>query len=102
FLDAMAFHKLNVFHWHLIDDGGWRMQVKRHPRLTEIGAWREGGGFGIDPASTTHYDEQGRYGGYYTHDDIREIVAYAGARHITVMPEIEMPGHALGALVPYP
>ena len=101
-LDAMALHKLNVFHWHLTDDQGWRIEIKKYPRLTQIGAWRPGVGFAFDPKVTTAYGPDGRYGGFYTPDDIREVVAYAAARHITVVPEIEMPGHATAALAAYP
>jgi hexosaminidase len=88
YLDMMALHRLNVFHWHLIDDSGWRIEIKKYPRLTEIGAWRGPGGQ--------------RYGGFYTQDDIREIVAYAKARNIEVVPEIAIPAHTLSALVAYP
>jgi hexosaminidase len=102
FLDAMAWYKLNTFHWHLVDDQGWRIEIKKYPRLTEIGAWRKGVGFGLDPKKTTAYGPDGRYGGFYTQDDIREIVAYATARHITIVPEIEMPGHSSAALAAYP
>jgi hexosaminidase len=101
-LDAMALHKLNVFHWHLTDDQGWRIEIKKYPRLNEIGAWRKGIGFGLDPKASTAYGPDGRYGGYYTQDDIREVVAYAQARHITIVPEIEMPGHSVAALAAYP
>ncbi|HET7624472.1 MAG TPA: family 20 glycosylhydrolase, partial [Verrucomicrobiae bacterium] len=101
-LDAMALHKLNTFHWHLTDDQGWRIQIKKYPKLTEFGAWRSGVGFGLNPKSTTAYGPDGRYGGFYTQDDIREIVAYAAARHITIVPEIEMPGHSTAALAAYP
>ncbi|HVV01650.1 MAG TPA: beta-N-acetylhexosaminidase, partial [Verrucomicrobiae bacterium] len=101
-LDTMAFYKLNVFHWHLVDDQGWRLEIKRYPRLTEIGAWRKGVGFGLDAKSTTAYGPDGRYGGFYTQQDAREIVAYAAARHITIVPEIEMPGHSSAALAAYP
>ena len=101
-LDAMALHKLNTFHWHLTDDQGWRIEIKKYPKLTEIGAWRAGVGFKLDPKSTTNYDAAGRYGGFYTQDDIREVVKYAAARHITVVPEIEMPGHSMAALAAYP
>lgn len=87
-LDLMAFHKLNVFHWHLIDNNGWRMEVASYPKLIETGAWR-------GPVGD-------RYGGYYTKDDIREIVACAAERHITVVPEFEMPGHSDAALACYP
>ena len=88
YLDMMAMHKMNVFHWHLIDDCGWRIEIKKYPKLTEIGAWR---GQGAD-----------RRGGFYTQDDIREIVAYAKARNIEVVPEIEIPAHTLAALAAHP
>ena len=101
-LNAMALHKLNVFHWHLTDDNGWRIEIKKYPKLTSVGAWRDGVGFGLASNSTTAYGPDGRYGGFYTQADIREVVAYAAARHITVVPEIEMPGHALAALAAYP
>jgi hexosaminidase len=101
-LDAMSWHKLNVFHWHLVDDQGWRIEIKKYPRLTEVGAWRKSIGFNLDPKKTTAYGPDGRYGGFYTQDDIREVVAYAQARHITIVPEIEMPGHSSAALMAYP
>jgi hexosaminidase len=101
-LDAMALYKLNTFHWHLTDDQGWRIEIKKYPKLTGVGAWRSSVGFGLESNSATAYDAQGRYGGFYTQDDIREVVAYAATRHITVVPEIEMPGHASAALVAYP
>ena len=101
-IDAMAIYKLNKFHWHLVDDQGWRIEIKKYPRLTEVGAWRDGTGFGLDPKDSTTYDAAGRYGGFYTQQDIREVVAYAAARHIEVVPEIEMPGHSSAALAAYP
>ena len=101
-LDAMATLKMNIFHWHLTDDQGWRIEIKKYPKLTQIGAWRAGVGFGLDPKSTTAYGPDGRYGGFYTEDDIRDVVRYATARHITIVPEIEMPGHATAALAAYP
>jgi hexosaminidase len=101
-LDLMALHKLNTFHWHLVDDQGWRIEIKKYPKLTEVGAWRAGIGFGLDPARTTRFDKNGRYGGFFTQKQIREVVAYAAARHITVVPEIEMPGHSSAALMAYP
>jgi len=101
-LDAMALHKLNTFHWHLVDDNGWRIEIKKYPKLTSVGAWRGGVGFGLPTNSTAAYGPDGRYGGFYTQDDIREVVAYAAARHITIVPEIEMPGHSLAALASYP
>ncbi len=88
-LDAMALHKLNVLHWHLADDQGWRIEIKKYPRLTKLGAFR-------------HNRREGRYGGFYTQSQIRDIVAYAKARAITIVPEIEMPGHALAAIAAYP
>ena len=102
FLDLMAQHKLNTFHWHLTDDQGWRIEIKRYPKLTEVGAWRKDIGFGFDPKESTAYGPDGRYGGFYTQDDIREIVAYAKDRYITIVPEIEMPGHSVAALAAYP
>ncbi len=101
-LDLMALHKLNVFHWHLTDDQGWRIEIKRYPRLTQVGAWRRTIGFGLNPKDSTAYGPDGRYGGFYTQDEIRDIVAYASARHITIVPEIEMPGHSSAALLAYP
>jgi hexosaminidase len=101
-LDAMARYKLNRFHWHLVDDQGWRIEIKKYPRLTETGAWRQSIGFGLDAKSSTAYGADGRYGGYYTQDDIREVVAYARKRHIMIIPEIEMPGHSSAALMVHP
>ncbi|MEO8780260.1 MAG: family 20 glycosylhydrolase [Rhodanobacter sp.] len=94
-LDQMAQHKLNTFHWHLTDDQGWRIQIKRYPELTRIGAWRT-------PPDAGHDSEPLRYGGFYTQEQIRQIVAYAAARYITVVPEIDMPGHAQAAVASYP
>ncbi|MCX7974557.1 MAG: family 20 glycosylhydrolase [Candidatus Aminicenantes bacterium] len=90
-LETMAAYKLNTFHWHLTDDQGWRIEIKKYPRLTEIGAWRR----------ETMEDGQ-PYGGFYTQEDIKEIIEYAQKRFITVVPEIEMPGHCLAALAAYP
>ena len=88
YLDMMAMHKLNVFHWHLIDDSGWRIEIKKYPKLTEIGSKRGSGPYRLE--------------GYYSQDDIREIVAYAAKRNIEVVPEIEIPAHTLAALAAYP
>ncbi|MEV6765330.1 beta-N-acetylhexosaminidase [Streptomyces sp. NPDC051105] len=99
YLDLMAAHKLNVFHFHLTDDQGWRIQIERHPRLTEVGSWRARTKFGHRASSLW---EEKPHGGYYTQDDIREIVAYAAARHITVVPEIDVPGHSQAAIAAYP
>jgi hexosaminidase len=101
-LDALAIHKINVLHWHLVDDDGWRIEIKKYPRLTEVGAWRKSIGFGFDPKDSAAYGPDGRYGGYYTQADIREVVRYAAVRHITIVPEIEMPGHSSAALAAYP
>ena len=101
-LDSMAMQKLNTFHWHLVDDQGWRIEIKKYPRLTEVGAWRKGIGFKLDHNESTAYGPDGRYGGFYTQADIREVVAYAQSLHITIVPEIEMPGHAIAALSAYP
>jgi hexosaminidase len=101
-LDLMALYKLNTFHWHLVDDQGWRIQIKQYPKLTSVGAWRSDIGFGLDPKAATAFDRHGRYGGFYTQKQIREVVAYAAARQITIVPEIEMPGHSSAALTAYP
>jgi hypothetical protein len=89
-LDAMALHKLNVFHWHLDDDSGWRLEILKWPLLTQVGAWRTNILFGLNPRSTTAWESGTNYGGYYSQVDAREIVAYAAQRHIMVVPEIEM------------
>lgn len=88
YIDRIARYKMNIFHWHLTEDQGWRIEMKKYPKLTEIGAWRMANGQ--------------QYGGYYTQDDIREIVEYAQSRYVTVVPEIEMPGHSVAALAAYP
>ncbi|MEU8027351.1 beta-N-acetylhexosaminidase [Streptomyces sp. NPDC049099] len=99
YLDLMAAHKLNVFHFHLTDDQGWRLEIKRCPRLTEIASWRSRTKFGHRASPLW---EEKPHGGYYTQDDIREIVAYAAERHITVVPEIDVPGHSQAAIAAYP
>jgi hexosaminidase len=103
FIDLLAAYKMNTFHWHLTDDPGWRLEIKKYPKLTGVGAWS------IDRWGKTWGDgqpagegEPATYGGYYTQEQVREIVAYAEARHITVVPEIEMPGHSMAALAAYP
>ncbi|MGN8224269.1 beta-N-acetylhexosaminidase [Gracilimonas sp. BCB1] len=99
YIDLLAMHKMNRFHWHLTEDQGWRIEIKKYPKLTEVGAWRDStliGRYG-----TGIYDNV-RYGGFYTQDEVREVVAYAGKRNITVIPEIEMPGHSSAALAAYP
>jgi hexosaminidase len=102
FIEVMAQHKLNTLQLHLSDDEGWRVEIKRYPRLTQFGAWRENIGYGLDPRQGTAYGPDGRYGGFYTQDDVREIVAYARDRCVAVVPEIEMPGHAGAARATYP
>ncbi|MEN6559929.1 MAG: family 20 glycosylhydrolase [Acidobacteriota bacterium] len=102
-IDILASHKLNTFHWHLTDDQGWRIEIKKYPKLTEVGAWR------VD-REDKHWNarepqkpgEAATYGGFYSQVEIRDVVAYAAARFITVVPEIEMPGHAMAALAAYP
>lgn len=103
YIDLLALHKLNRFHWHLTDDQGWRLEIRKYPRLTEVGGWRKEtlvGPYEPDPAKRTF--DGVRHGGFYTQDDVREIVAYAAARFVTVVPEIEMPGHAQAAVSAYP
>lgn len=99
YIDYLSMYKMNVFHWHLTDDQGWRIEIKKYPKLTEIGSRRKGSMVG-------HYNEHQfdslPYGGFYTQEDIKEIVAYAKLRHVTIVPEIEMPGHAMAALAAYP
>ena len=101
-IDWMALHKLNTLHWHLTDDQGWRIEIKKYPRLTQIGAWRVDAGHAnetdIDPAT----GKPRLYGGYYTQQQIRDVVAYASQRNVTIVPEIEMPGHATAPIAAYP
>jgi hexosaminidase len=94
-LDQMGQHKLNVLHFHLTDDQGWRIEIQRYPELTQIGAWRT-------PPSSGGAGEAAPYGGFYTQDEIREIVSYAAARYITIVPEIDLPGHAQAAIAAHP
>ena len=98
YIDIMALHDMNTLHWHLSDDQGWRIEIKKWPRLTQVGGWRDrtviGRNLGI-------YDHT-MYGGFYTQKDIREIVQYAAERHITIIPEIDMPGHMVAAVTAYP
>lgn len=102
YIDQMTRYKMNVFHWHLTDDNGWRIEIKSLPKLTEVGAWRveRAGRFGgrAEPAP----GEPATYGGFYTHDDIREIVQYAQERNVTIVPEIDVPGHSMAAIAAYP
>jgi len=102
FLDYMATNKLNTFHWHLVDDQGWRLEIKKYPKLTEVGAWRKSIGFTSNQEKGLNMSNTEPYGGFYTQDQIKDIVAYAAERNITVVPEIELPGHSAAALVAYP
>lgn len=99
YIDYISMYKMNVFHWHLTDDQGWRIEIKKYPKLTETGSRRKGSMIG-------HYNQHQfdtlQYGGFYTQEDIKEIVAYARQKHVTIVPEIEMPGHAVAALAAYP
>ncbi|MFH2094366.1 MAG: family 20 glycosylhydrolase [Bacteroidota bacterium] len=89
YIDLLAYHKMNRLHWHLTEDQGWRIEIKKYPKLTGIGAWR-------------YPDDSTKYGGYYTQEQIRDIVEYARKRHVEIIPEIEMPGHSTAALAAYP
>jgi hexosaminidase len=100
YIDLMALYKYNTLHWHLTEDQGWRIEIKRYPKLTQVGAWRSETQVGRD--HDPYRGDGQRYGGYYTQDEVRDVVAYAAARHITVIPEIEMPGHSRAALASYP
>jgi hexosaminidase len=102
FIDNIVRYKFNVLHFHLTDDQGWRLQIKSLPKLTEVGAWRpeRTGKWGNTPRPST--TEPKKYGGFYTHDDIRELVRYAADRFVTILPEIEGPGHSLAAVASYP
>jgi len=102
-IDLLALHKLNVFHWHLTEDQGWRIEIKRYPKLTALGAWRQDSMVAPRTREPSQRKFAGKpHGGFYTQDDVREVVRYAADRGITVVPEIEMPGHALAAIAAYP
>ncbi len=115
-LSLMALHKLNTFHWHLTDDQVWRIEIEKYPKLTRVGAWRRQVDFDPPPGNRAgdnahpawaeptpdKFGPDGRYGGFYTQDDIREVVTFAAALHITIVPEIEMPGHSIAAMAAYP
>nr|MBC8192888.1 beta-N-acetylhexosaminidase [FCB group bacterium] len=103
YIDMIALHKMNVFHWHLSDDHGWRLEIKRYPKLSEISAWR----VDRNDEDWRHWTpikegEKSTYGGFYTQEEVRQIVAYAAARQITIVPEIEMPGHSSEIFAAYP
>ena len=99
YIDYTALHKMNYFHWHLTEDQGWRIEIKKYPKLTSVGGWRNGTIIGRYPGSG---NDNIKYGGFYTQEQIKEIVKYAADRYITVVPEIEMPGHSSAAIAAYP
>ncbi|PWG80115.1 beta-N-acetylhexosaminidase [Pararcticibacter amylolyticus] len=99
YIDYLALHKFNYFHWHLTDDQGWRIEIKKYPKLTQVGGYRNGTVIGHFPGTG---NDNKRYGGFYTQEEVKEIVNYAAKRYITVVPEIEMPGHASAAIAAYP
>ncbi|BDD01191.1 beta-N-acetylhexosaminidase [Persicobacter psychrovividus] len=101
-LDYMAANKLNKFHWHLTDDQGWRIEIKKYPKLTQVGGFRAGTQVGWKPDIFDCETDGKRYGGFYTQEDIKEIIAYAAKLHIDVIPEIDMPGHMMAAMTAYP
>lgn len=122
YIDYLAYHKMNYFHWHLTDDHGWRIEIKKYPKLTEIGAWRDGSIIGlwpgkgnenikyqvlpadvkITPRDAVIKTDRIRHGGFYTQEQIKEVVDYAAKRYITIIPEIEMPAHSMALLAAYP
>lgn len=99
YIDYLALHKLNTFHWHLTDDHGWRIEIKKHPKLTAISAWRDGTIIGLYPGTG---NDGLRYGGYYTQEEIKEVIKYAAVRYINIIPEIEVPAHSMAVLAAYP
>lgn len=101
YIDLLAFYKLNTFHWHLTDDQGWRIEIKKYPKLQEIGAYRDETVVGHARGKPRTFDGV-RYGGYYTQEEVRDIVEYARKKYVTIIPEIELPGHCMAALAAYP
>ncbi len=99
YIDYIALHKMNYFHWHLTEDQGWRIEIKKYPKLTSVGGWRNGTIIGRYPGTG---NDGIQYGGFYTQEQVKEIVKYAADRYITVVPEIEMPGHSSAAIAAYP
>ena len=99
YIDYLAYHKFNTFHWHLTEDQGWRIEIKKYPRLTSVGGFRNGTIIGRNPGKG---NDSIRYGGYYTQAEIKDIIKYAADRYITVIPEIELPGHSSAAIAAYP
>lgn len=113
-IDALSWHKINRFHWHLTEDQGWRIEIKKYPKLTKIGAWRSNmlvnetpkeeprGQYPLEKSDSPCWNSKGQYGGFYSQKDVKEIVAFARERFITIVPEIEIPGHSTAALLAYP
>jgi hexosaminidase len=99
YIDYLALHKMNYFHWHLTDDQGWRMESKSHPKLNEIGSWRAGTIIGIFPGTGV---DSTRYGGYYTIEQMKDVIEYAAQRYIEIVPEIDVPGHSMAIIATYP
>lgn len=99
YIDYLALHKLNNFHWHLTDDQGWRIEIKKHPKLTNISAWRNGTIIGLFPGTG---NDGLRYGGYYTQEEVKEVIKYAADRYINIIPEIDVPAHSMSILAAYP
>ena len=99
YIDLIALYKMNTFHWHLVDDQGWRIEIKKYPKLTSVGANRAGSMVG---PYRDHKIDSIPYGGYYTQKEIKEVIKYAADRGVTIIPEIEMPGHSMAALAAYP
>ena len=102
YIDLMAMHKQNTFHWHLTEDQGWRIEIKKYPKLTQVGSKRAETVIGHNNQNYPQQFDGKPYGGFYTQDEIRDVVRYAQSRFVTIVPEIEMPGHALAALAAYP
>ena len=100
YIDTMSRYKFNQFHWHLTEDQGWRIEIKKYPLLTEVGAWRKE--TIVDKNFDPYIGDGIPHGGYYTQDEIREVVAYAAERYVNVIPEIEMPGHSSAVVAAYP
>ena len=99
YIDLIAMHKMNTFHWHLTEDQGWRIEIKKYPKLTEIGSKRYGTIVGHYPGTA---NDEKEYGGFYTQEEVKEVVAYASERHVTIIPEIELPGHSSAAIAAFP
>ncbi|MDX5419045.1 MAG: beta-N-acetylhexosaminidase [Hymenobacteraceae bacterium] len=101
YIDYLAFHKMNTFHWHLTDDQGWRIEIESYPKLNSIGSWRDSTLIGHFKAEPARYDAT-RYGGFYTKDEVREVIRYAKVRGINIIPEIDIPGHSRATIAAYP